>query len=301
MLRAPESDETDALVDWVEANCLFEDQETLSDAALKSALEEQGLGAEAPEEELVNIRKNIELRRRYGGECYPLKTTLSSVQRTFRWNERPVYAFQLLLSLRSHYGSSFPRDRAWRKATKLFERVVTSAWRGYLQGRALNVGFPRERKIRSFTKCLEYVCNELNEELGENLLCKRGVKDDYVDVIAWRSFGDRRGGQVIVLVGCTIGEDLEQKAQEIHAAPEIWKDHIKWCASPSTSFAFPHICVDSQSWRRLSAVGGILLDRLRISCMLSQDRADEAKALNEEIARWCKEQLRSLNKLRVRT
>jgi hypothetical protein len=289
MFKVPDSEEPGVLADWVEANCLFEEQALISDATLKRALEEQGIAE--PEEEIIpDIRRNVELRRAWGGGYYPLLVELSGFRRAYQWDKNPAYAFQLLLALLAQYGYSPARRRTRINPTKLFEQLVTIALRSYLRGEAINVGFPREPKIRSFPKCLKHLCKELGEKLGGELYNK--TKDDYVDVVAWHSFGDWRSGQVIVLAGCTISKNWQERVNEIVTGRSLWNQYINWAVPPVTAFAFPYVCAGDNLWRRLSVMGGILLDRLRIAAMFACNETPRDKRLHEQIISWCRSQLR---------
>jgi len=294
MIQAPSSIETDTLADWAEASCLFGRHAFVSESELEHTLYEAG--TPGIEDKVSDIRREIDLRHRKIGEAHPVRTQRGEFERTQQWTDNPAYAFQLLLALKDEYESTRITGRRWNDTAKLFERLATLALKKYLQGEAINVGHPRDPEIRSFPDCLDRICNELDEALGERKMYDSDTKDDLVDIVAWRRFGDKRPGQVIILAGCAAGGGWRDKALEIKAGLEYWKLHIHWTVMPISAFAFPYVCLDNVEWGRFSRSGGLLLDRLRITAMF-MNGDDSFVRVQTQLKEWCEEQAKLLPSL----
>jgi hypothetical protein len=164
---------------------------------------------------------------------------------------------------------------------KLFERLTTHAMERYIGGRAVNVGFPRRGDIpRGFSACIDYVCEQAMEMRGDVKRFSSDTKDEDVDIVAWRSFEDRRPSQVMIFLQCATGRHWKDKATDLSL--DEWRSCIAWAAPPLRGFAFPFVCSDRAEWRRLSGQGGVLLDRLRIASLVRDD-----PRLDSELRQCC--------------
>ena len=118
------------------------------------------------------------------------------------------------------------------------------------------------------------------------------VGDDDLDIISWRPFRDRRSGQLILLGQCTIGVDWDDKLRDLSLG--LWNKHIDWAVSPTRAFAVPFIH-DDNGWDRITAEGGIIFDRVRISSLIRP--TDLPKNLSTAIKEWCVTRIESLPRL----
>lgn len=288
MLQAPSSSKTDTLADWAEAACLFGKHTSVSESELEKVLDEAG--TPNLDDAVSDIWREIYLRHREVGKTHPVKTQHGRLERIQLWTQNLAYAFQLLLALEGQYESTkiSPQNRI--PTAKLFERLSTSVLKEYLSGEAINFGVSREEPIpKGFSDGIEYVCEKLKEIRGTLESYTSWTKDDGVDVIAWRPFGDERSGKVIILVQCASGGDWTNKVNEIGI--DLWQDHIRCAVEPIKALAFPFVCLDKTQWRRLSRKGpGILLDRLRITSMF-MSVSNPSSDLQTQLKVWCEKQL----------
>ncbi len=288
MIEVPPSLEPAVIADWAESSCLFGDRDSVSQPEVEQALEDAGI----PDPDVVvsDIWQEITRRHELVDTVHPVMTLKGRLERTMTWSDTSAYTFQLLMASHSFYKSTRIIGVRWNETTKLFERLSTSALERYLEGRAINIGFPRDSGIpRGFRQCLDHLCRELRELRGPVESYNVPTKDDHVDVVAWRPFADMRSGQVIILAQCAAGADWKSKAGEISL--DVWKDYINWTASPLTAFAFPFVCLDDFEWRHLSKQSrGLLLDRLRIASMFMAG-GDSFSTVQTQLKEWCQEQL----------
>lgn len=291
MIEVPSSEKSDILTDWAEVSCLFGSRLSISEHDLEDALDNAGIPD--PDLEVANIWQEIDLRHYVADKAYPIRSFEGRVERTQEWNENPAYAFQLLMACQSYYQSTRIARPGWNTTAKLFERLSTMALKQYLDGKAINIGAPRDGAVPTgFSDCLDYLCQNLGEERGAVRLYTSKTKDDDVDVVAWCPFGDGRPGQVIILVQCAAGADWKSKTREISLG--LWGEHVNWVTEPLKAFAFPFVCVDEFLWRRLSKESeGLLLDRLRITSMFMAG-GDSFSAVQTQLEEWCREQVARL-------
>lgn len=294
MIAVPRFEDQSELADWAELSCLFGDYPSVSRSEIAETLEAAGLSD--PEAKVEGIWTEIDRRHTLTPESHPVITARTRIERTADANDALAYAFQLLVSTHSFYLETRIPNTKWNPVAKLFETLTTAAMELYLRGRSLNVGAPRPAGIPSrFGECLNYICDQLGELRGQIRSYSSKTKDDDLDVLAWLPFGDRRPGQVIVLLQCASGGNWKSKAPDLFGKINIWQDYISFAVAPLTAFAFPFVCIEELEWRRLSRLGGVLLDRLRIASLCRFTALGDD--LRKKLVRWCKTQASRLPKL----
>lgn len=290
MIEMPSSLKPDILADWAEASCLFGKYASISEHELEGVLDDAGV--QDPDEAVSNIWQEINLRHYAPDGVHPVRSFPGRLERIQDWNKNLAYAFQLLLACQSHYQSTRVTPSYRHDAAKLFERLSTVGLQQYLGGKAINIGTPRDRGVPAkFGDCLDYLCKNLEEMPGFRRSYTSRIRDDGVDVVAWRPFGDTRPGQVIILAQCATGANWRGKTREVSL--DKWDDHIDWAAKPFKAFIFPFVCLDRVDWRRLSKEGGLILDRLRITSMftVANGSSSTVRTVHAELRDWCQKQL----------
>lgn len=290
MIEIPSSLKQNDLVDWAEASCLFGNRESISRAEVEQALENERVPD--PEIAVSDIWLEISRRHRLADKAHPIKTLKERLERTTNWSDTVVYTFQLLLSSHYFYKATKISKPNWNKIAKLFEKLSNLALEKYLDGRAINIGTPRESGTpKGFRQCLDYLCKELGELRGDVESYNLPTMDEKVDAVAWRPFPDKRPGQIIIFAQCAAGKNWKDKAGEISF--DLWRDYINWLVKPLIALTFPFVCLEDEEWRHISKQNrGLLLDRLRIASMFGPD--DLSNPLLQEIKEWCEIQLTRL-------
>jgi len=154
-------------------------------------------------------------------------------------------------------------------------------------GNVLVVGWPRsDSSIASFRVCLEKICENINEELCIKHTIDPNVKDEKLDIIAWKTI-DNRSGKIIILVNCAAGKNWKDKTRELSRA--VWGDFISFPFHPLKALAFPYI--DNSIWRKTSLEAGLLLDRLRLTKLIP---IHSRFPLRNEIVNWLKNKIDNL-------
>jgi hypothetical protein len=289
MIKLPTTTEPSALADWIEASVVFSRGRRLSNSEVLDALEEGGHAD--PEEIASSFRRQIEIRSAYTGKAYPIEVHKRGYQAKGHWADYLCYNFMLLTSLNLHYPDlRFKRGTA-TKCAELFELVSRLAVQLYCSGQAIRVGAPRRKPVPAgFSLAVEHMVNALGEERGNDKVTTGHEKDDGLDIVGWIPFLDRRPGQLILIMQCAIGTDWDEKLTELNG--DLWARHVHWHVAPIRAFAVPFHHNEDVPWRRSSAVGGIIFDRLRVASSIGNQELDPD--LVKTIKKWCQSRIARL-------
>ena len=202
------------------------------------------------------------------GGSYPFSIDGSLLQTQEDLTPSWAYIFCLLLSWRG-----VDRSEAMRPPTELFEEAAAVAAKEYVAGESLKFGFPRRTLPRNFTEALRKVCQELGEGGGpRERPSSRNAKDAGLDIIAWKSFPDKRQAKVIFFGQCAAGGNWEEKLSELQ--PSVFIDtHLLEApiVDPLRGFFTP-FRLRKIDWYEKAKQAGILFDRCRIAhCAYGQD------------------------------
>ncbi len=215
----------------------------------------------------------LEDRAAFVGDCYPFAVEPDLISlRLSTWRDAVTYAFLLALNARYVYGLS----REFHLAARIFERVVRVAMAAYVDGEAEHFGWPRDGKPgeRNFAAALPSVLRKMGESAViryEDIPAK--IKDNEVDVFAWRPFGDRRRGQLILMCQCAIGADWNDKGIRL----DKWDPFVLFAVTPVAASAFPFVpraMEDDPKYDHvyLSKSVGLWFDRLRLARLIDDDK-----------------------------
>jgi hypothetical protein len=165
----------------------------------------------------------------------------------------------------------------------LFEQCVTEIVRGILP-ESLRIGHPRRPPVpSSFRVAFKSYVDQVDEAVVS--LPPSTDNDLKMDVLAWRKFGDARGGYLHLVGQCATGADWEEKLNELDL--DVIKDHVNWGVDPVRFFATPYV-VASQHMRRTTKKAGLVLDRPRLlelerSAKLDPDTRDELRSVLNDL------------------
>lgn len=283
LLEVPPSLDVLTLTDWAETSLLFGNESTLSKSTILEALDAaMGDGDSLS----ANIWLEITSRCDISPRGYPFRIFPTRIERANDWQQALCYSFLLLLSSQSFIPSVAAEIAKGSKPAKLFEAVTYYALRNYV-GNAVMIGFPRTGlSPTSFNKCLDYICSCIKEKRTERSPSSN-VKDENVDIIAWKDLDDR-SGKTVVFAQCASGKNWREKTREICFS--VWRDYVEFPFEPAKAFAFPYI--DNSNWRRtLQESEGFVLDRLRLSELILDS---DISGLRTEISKWIEDKVKLL-------
>jgi hypothetical protein len=198
-----------------------------------------------------------------------------------------LYAFLLCISVSAPYRE----QRRWTETDRWFDRVVLQALKQDLGAgsQALRFGHPpSDGRPAGFQDALDWLCVQMGLGRGTAERLER-PNDDGVDVVAWRPFGDKRTGFIVVLAQCTVQRDPAtwvDKGRECDAV--TWGGWVDFGRPPLTCLALPFaIPASSDRWDQLRRAANVVLDRMRICELLNdvtlEDEADICEWVGREL------------------
>lgn len=145
----------------------------------------------------------------------------------------------------------------------IFENLVTAAlpriWGD--SGHALRFGWPSEiGRPPEFDLAIRWLAKKVGVGIGHGYRQPRR-KDGGVDVVAWRRFPDGRSGFPLLLVQCTLQENLLAKGMDVDT--RLWGSWLAMDVDPTTALATPTVLTPGTVWDEL-ALKYMVLDRIRI-------------------------------------
>lgn len=244
----------------------------------------------------------IDDRVRACSGSYPFEILDENVLQIRPGREKCVYSFMALLS-------RFGKDAGppGLGGAQLFEDLCARAMETYLGGgpsrpshdtasvasvRACVFGFPRRVLPAGFADALDQLCADLGEgspHKGRQNLPRK--KDDKLDIVAWKEFGDRRPGKLIAFGQCATGRKWREKISELpqpHKWCQNWMRELP-AVDPVRSFFVPHR-VEFNEWIETCLYGGLLFDR----CRIAQLTIGIDKRLASDLNKWTRHVLAAL-------
>lgn len=220
--------------------------------------------------------------------AYPFEITRDGL--TFHKCSSPAYQFQLLVSLNNLSKGDVCADEV--PVHKFFEELSAAAAGQYFGDSKTSIvfGFPRSSLPRDFRDAVNHLVKLLREGRG----CKdrqglQKLKDDKLDIVAWREFPDQKASKLILFGQCATGRHWDQKVYELQ--PETWckMNFVEVLAvNPIPAFFVPRTLSEEDAGKAGS--GQISLDRCRISALCSGTLNDQLK---ERLWSWIRTTLRN--------
>jgi hypothetical protein len=240
------------------------------------------------EENLDRIAEEIFSRLEALGEDYPFTVTKQpfrlSVRGELKDQTDAAWVYLFLLMLSATRDGFIPKtqdvDKRIREARVLFHVCASIGVAGLLRNaKTIWFGWPRPEKT-NFLNALAQLCTKLGYGKAKTRIpggYPDSPKDDQIDVIGWRSFRDKRNGNLLVFCQAATGHDWRDKSLLAHLeAFGLWFE-LEPYARPTGAIAIPfpaHHEVDEHDdgfelsrHRALHLAQmdlGVLIDRVRI-------------------------------------
>lgn len=294
MIGAPTRTNGDALADWAEASLIVDEGHEwfLPYAHVQDAIEAQNLVDSDSDAHILlsDLKRTVQRRHDLIGDAYPVRVERDGIMKL---TERALlHDFLVLVGLGWLYDDLKLESSAAHNPAKLFEEVVAVALAAYVGGTSFRFGAPRRLPVPTgFKDALEYIGTSTNECLGNVVDFVDGhEKDQGLDIIAWRPFSDRRPGQVIAIAQCAIGVNWRKKLGDLPWIDGPWSTYLATLTTPTRVMAIPGVYdADRASWNADSKRAGMILDRVRLEYLMSDQRlSDEITA---EVKHWCRRRI----------
>lgn len=266
MTRFPITDpgSIETVADWVELFILQHEEPLSKSALLSHVTSEQG---EEPESSFMDdVWGELEYRLSLYGPNPPYEVTRTVVNPLLKWKDKPEYAMCLILSIMGN--SEEPG-----LAGKLFERYSGEAIKKYVGGDVIIYGHPSKQKVEDVAR-----------STGERYVSSptSNFKDRGLDVVAWKSFGDARGGQIALLIQCAAGANWRSKLLSVPY--DAWTSYILWGCKPLKGVSLPCI-VPKSLFEECSYDAGVIFDRARLYVYSINETFSDT--LKQELINWC--------------
>lgn len=305
------------LADWMELNLVAEEEDSVSIESVATELagpptDDSDESEQRADQDSDSVRDDSQVRKGYWYEavrktedafaelsgraeyfedCYPFDVTEDSAIADLSKGTFEIYRFLVLLRARQLYPGALgdPGD----ESGYLFEELVTHSLAGYLGSNPINAirfGVALGSRGGGLPLPLSDAVVELSRRMSE----KEGMipvsgKDDYrADAIAWRPFGDRSPGQLVMIGQAKITEGSWMDSEPANR----WTDRvpeedclIRFVARPVTAVGFPETLSLTKREVLIGAnFSSIPLDRLRLlSSIRTENLPDD---LRERMRDW---------------
>lgn len=258
----------ESTADWIETSLLARGKPIGRDALVAFASEE--INASAGQVGLAFSVLNA--RHRILGSDYPFDPMDIAVRVKANAMSLP-YSLFLLLTPKSPSRLLLNRGPS-PNSVALFENAVSLAMKKLLgpDSQSVRFGWPSsEGQPAEFNLAIAWLAEKMGLQPGSFFRPPRR-NDAGVDVVAWRPFSDGKIGFPICLTQCTIQDNFIQKSADIDV--RMWSPWLGLEVDPSTALAVPGTVSKIVDWNEMT-VRGMVLDRIRLSSLLSGVHADE--------------------------
>ena len=259
------------IADWVEFNVIY-DNRTFSKSRIFSQL--RAIDDTVEEATIDSVMSELIRRSELYGNASPFIVEKKSIKPKVRWSHRPELTMCLIFSIRG-----VVKQKGEDDGTKLFEILSSEAVKSYLKGEAEVIGFEKQKRLRKQIKCIsEKACERPGSREP-----RAKDKDKGVDIIAWKSHGDKRSNQIVLLLQCGAGIHFTAKKPISLTA---WTEFVQWSARPVIGIMIPIIPSEEQ-WIKIRDDYNLIFDRVRIYRALYNSSFSN-RQLRKRILAWCR-------------
>lgn len=212
-------------------------------------------------------------RRKLLGDRYPFKVHGEYAVQSLAEAPMSSYVAILLLApagpVREFLGAAPDETMA-----VTFENIVVDAVAALWgpTGKALRFGWPSDiGRPPEFDLAIRWLSQQLGIQVGQGYRQPRR-KDGGVDVVGWRPFPDTRSGFPLLLVQCTLQDNLLAKGMDIDI--RLWSSWLALDVDPATALATPSALPTGTIWSEL-ALKYMVLDRIRLAGLATSEATDE--------------------------
>lgn len=258
------------VADWIETALVVRGSQPIGLDPLHSFFEKyHGL---EPQRVNVGLRE-MERRARLLGERYPFKIHGEYAVQAVSGAAQSVYIAVTLMAPGGavrEYIAQAPDETMAVGFENVTVDAVSNLWGD--AGQALRFGWPSDiGRPPEFDLAIRWLAEKVGVEVGQGYRQPRR-KDGGVDVVSWRPFPDGRPGFPLVLVQCTLQDNLLAKGMDIDA--RLWSSWLSMDFDPITAIATPAALAAGPTWDEL-ALKYLVLDRIRLVGLTKAASTDE--------------------------
>ncbi len=222
------------------------------------------------------------LRKKYCGDAYPfeLKYNQNVLELDIRKGNIKHETYKFLL-FATRLNMKKDKTQKGIDGTLLFEEISSVSLKSYFGKDASTYIFGTSNKNSGrFKEKIDHLTKSLNEGFG----CQQStysnfnqLKDDKLDVVAWKPFKDERGGQIIGFAQCKTGTNWESSITQLQPVSFCNRWFNKSPIHKPIKFFFLADTILKSNWIHHSSDAGIIFDRIRVVEHCSE-LSDEVKS-----------------------
>lgn len=215
-----------------------------------------------------DIKDSLRQRLKLYGSYSPYRITENTVISNFDNDDLRKQNLHYLFCL--HY-SLLGGYKASREVSTLFERIVESAIKNYLNtSYSILTSFGNNEL--TIKEKIHKMVQDTKEVVGDLSLMPVHAKDGGIDIVTYKPL-DERGNQIIVLTDATIGKNWKEK--NVYSKIKHWEQYVHFKNDPITCLAIVGI-IPTENFHSASRDNGLLFDRTRImGYYVPQDKIQE--------------------------
>jgi hypothetical protein len=271
MIDLPDTNSIYSMADFIELSVIYGNK-PMSKAKIASLLQSYVTDLQA--DTVDSVIGELERRYHLYGDSTPFAINGDRIGPVVKWEKTPELLMCLIFSL-----NGVRKKKGIDDGTKLFERISNEAVKLYLGGEAEVIGFPNENKL---IKQIAAIAEKTSESIGHRKPNPKD-KDKGVDIIAWKTHGDNRPNQIVLLLQCGAGIHVSNKKP---ISIQAWHEFMHWSATPIQGIMIPRI-VSSEELTELRDDYNLIFDRVRI-CKAVYKKPLYDTTLRKQILNWCK-------------
>lgn len=287
----------DVLCDWIECSVLFDREEVSKNDIVDVLLEENiYVSSDMAAIRLTDAWAELRLRSRLTGVASPFEVEERRVSRRKEWREVPGHSLCLLLSYAKwnrawadQFGSNYTtQGELFEELTKESVKRLFDGWDVFITGWS-------RTHVQSLTTVVRDIARRLDETVGNlERWTTNNAKDAGLDVLFYRSFGDKRVGIPVFMVQCASGGNWREKLR----TPDLvlWRHLVDFAAMPTRAFATPFALPIDEFHQHCAAVNGLMLDRYRLLSAGASVNPWVSEELKTRINNWATPRVDALPK-----
>jgi hypothetical protein len=289
--------DTNALCDWLEACTLFDEQVVTKGDVVDLLMENQI--CPDTNQDLAHLIADegwdeMGRRKRWGGVPDYVTLTGSRIESASTWQDDPIRAFLVLLSLLRLYPEWAKGHQAHAIQGDLFEKVIEQICPHLLPGwTTYRAGWSPE-DTKNIPDIVEALCERIYTagaaDINDWLLT--AGNDGGLDLVCYRKFQDEREAMPVFFLQCASGKNWRTKIETPN--PDLWQKLLNSAVRPSTGIAAPFV-IEPKELKTAALIGQIVVfDRLRILSAAREGPVTLDNQFGGEVLAWMQPRIEAL-------
>ncbi len=273
MIELPDTTSISRIADWIELYLLVYNKHLSKNKII--SLFQRTVTGDFDESLIDGAFTELNRRLFLYGRITPFEIKGNIAIPHFTWRKFPQHTMCVIFST---YGAANSDG-----GTKLFERLAESCLNHYLGSKSTLFGFPSNLSFTEQVDNFAKLCFEKREDDPAPFDKDRGL-----DIIAWKSFDDRRKSQFYYLVQCAAGGWWRDKKP---IPINSWRRYIAWNNDTTIPIMAITQIVEAEKWQNAIDDYGVIVDRARFYRTITSSSYKMNASLKTTIKNWCQRKI----------